>query len=53
MKKNIRWLVLGYIMALCINGCDSLIGSSSEGFGTENYEQGCCSWNPIYVKIVE
>ena len=51
--KNIKWLVLGYLLEMCINGCDSLVGSNGQDVGTQSYEQGCCEWNPIYVKIVE
>ena len=51
--SKIKWLFLGYILALCINGCD--LGMSSE----EDFDQtlvnglGSSPWNPVYVRIVE
>ena len=51
--KNVRWIVLGYIMSILIRGCDNLIGSEAEAIGTQNYDRGCCEWNPIYVKVVD
>ena len=51
MMKNIKWLVLGYIMALTINGCDSVIANSDSDIEYGDY--GTVSWKPLYVKIVE
>tara|TARA_R100001594_G_scaffold62204_1_gene96497 strand:+ start:12784 stop:12942 length:159 start_codon:yes stop_codon:yes gene_type:complete len=51
--KNIKWLVLGYFMAMYIHGCDTLVGVESDSIGTESYERGCCEWNPIYVRVVD
>ena len=51
--KNIRWMVLGYLIAIFAQGCDGLMSSEEEMIGTQDYDRGCCSWNPIYVKVVE
>ena len=52
--NKIKWLFLGYILALCINGCDLSMSSNDEGF-SEILSDGLGSspWNPVYVKIVE
>ena len=49
--NNIKWLVLGYIMALTINVCDSVIANSASDIEYGDY--GTVSWKPLYVKIVE
>ena len=56
--NNIKWLVLGYFLAFCLNGCDVGITSSNDGIvidpSTMEYgDYGTTQWNPIYVKIVE
>ena len=57
--KNVRWLVLGYFIAFCTQGCDVGITSSSSDKividpSTMEYgDYGTTSWNPIYVKIVD
>jgi len=54
--KKLRWLVLGYILALGVNGCDSVFGDSggsSSTFDLEYGDYGTVSWNPLYVRIVE
>ena len=51
--KNIKWLVLGYFMAMFINGCDLGITSPSESFEGSSSGLGSNQWNPVYVKIVE
>ena len=51
--KNIKWLVLGYFMAMCIHGCDVGITSPSENFEVSSSGLGTSPNNPVYVKIVE
>ena len=51
--NNIRWIVLGYFMAICINGCDLWITSSNGEFEITNSGLGSSPYNPVYVKIVE
>ena len=52
--SKIKWLFLGYILALSFNGCDLGL-SSSDGDFNEITSSGLGSspWNPVYVKIVE
>ncbi len=51
--KHIKFMILGYMIALLMHGCDNLIGSEGSTNETHNYDRGCCEWNPIYVKVVE
>tara|TARA_R100000781_G_scaffold90102_1_gene55597 strand:- start:18063 stop:18227 length:165 start_codon:yes stop_codon:yes gene_type:complete len=53
--NNIRWIVLGYFMAICINGCDLGITNNNEGGFDEitNSGIGSSQWNPVYVKVVD
>lgn len=55
--KNIKWLVLGYFMAMSIHGCDLGMGSSDaidNGSQVNDYgDIGTAPWNPLYVKIVD
>ena len=51
--KNLRWLVLGYFMAFCTQGCDLGITNSEEGFDVQSSGLGEYPWNPVYVKIVD
>jgi len=55
--KNLRWLVLGYFMAICINGCDLGLSSNDtidNGNQANDYgDVGTVPWNPLYVKIVD
>tara|TARA_R110000824_G_scaffold306687_1_gene494220 strand:- start:827 stop:985 length:159 start_codon:yes stop_codon:yes gene_type:complete len=51
--KNIKWIVLGYIMCVLINGCDLGITNSNEGIGVSSSELGSSPYNPIYVKVVD
>ena len=51
--KHIKWIFLGYLLAMCIHGCD-LGMSSNEGFeSTLSGGLGSSPNNPVYVKIVE
>ena len=52
--KNIKWLVLGYFMAMCIHGCDLGMGSDEENFNpTSSNGLGSSPFNPVYVKVVD
>ena len=54
--SKLRWLALGYILALCINSCDSVLGDSGDSsstFDLEYGDYGTVSWNPLYVRIVD
>ncbi len=52
--KNIKWLVLGYFMAMCIHGCDLGMGSDDDDFeSTLSNGLGSNQFNPVYVKIVD
>tara|TARA_Y100001938_G_C7839075_1_gene305205 strand:- start:198 stop:374 length:177 start_codon:yes stop_codon:yes gene_type:complete len=57
--KNLKWLVLGYFIAFCTQGCDVGITSSNNDTiaidmtNAEYGDYGTVSWNPIYVKIVD
>jgi len=51
--NNIKWLVLGYFMAMFINGCDLGITSPSEDFDVSSSGLGDSPYNPVYVRIVE
>lgn len=55
MMKKVKWIVLGYVFAILIHGCDSVVGSSN---GTtisdlEYGDYGTVSWKPLYVTIVD
>ena len=53
--KKVKWIILGYILAISIHGCDSVIGNS-DGSATSDLEYGdygTVSWKPLYVKIVD
>ena len=51
--SKIKFIILGYILAICLNGCD--LGMSSEGDFNEVLVNGlgASPFNPVYVKIVE
>ena len=53
--KHLKWIVLGYILAISIHGCDSVIGSSANNSTAdlEYGDYGTVSWNPLYVRIVD
>tara|TARA_Y100001938_G_scaffold89731_1_gene122899 strand:- start:16456 stop:16614 length:159 start_codon:yes stop_codon:yes gene_type:complete len=51
--KNIKWLVLGYFMAMCIHGCDLGIGSNEDDFEVSSNGLGSSPYNPVYVRIVD
>ena len=50
--KNIRLIILGYILAIIFHGCD-LGMSSNEGFEVTSSGLGSSTYNPVYVKIVQ
>ena len=50
--KNIRLIILGYILAIIFHGCD-LSMSSEEGFEVTSSGLGSSPYNPVYVKIVQ
>ena len=53
--KNIRLIILGYVLAIIFHGCDSIMGNS-DGTTTSDLEYGdygTVSWKPLYLKIVE
>ena len=49
--NKIRCIVLGYVLAMCIHGCDLGMSSSDEDFEVSG-GLGSSQWNPVYVKIV-
>ena len=53
--KNIKYIILGYLFAISVHGCDSVISSdnSSSTTNLEYGDYGTVSWNPLYVKIVD
>ena len=53
--KHLKWIILGYILAISVHGCDSVIGSSpNESISDLEYgDYGTVSWKPLYVRIVE
>ena len=51
--SKIKFIILGYILAMCIHGCDLGITSSNEEFEVSSSGLGSSQWNPVYVKIVE
>ena len=58
--KKVRWIVLGYFMALFINGCDLGVSSNNNDAGIPGADQPCdygdlgtVPWNPVYVTIVD
>ena len=51
--KKIRWIFLGYILALLMNGCDLGISSSEDFESTLDNGLGSSPYNPVYVRIVE
>lgn len=53
--KNIKWIILGYVLAISIHGCDSIVGSSGNNSTSdlEYGDYGTVSWKPLYVRIVE
>ena len=50
--SKIKFIILGYILAICFNGCDLSMSSNNEGFEV-NSNLGSSPYNPVYVKIVE
>ena len=52
--SNIKSIILGYIFALCLNGCDLSLSSNEEDFNEALINGlGSSPFNPVYVKIVE
>ena len=53
--KHLKWIILGYMLAISIHGCDSIIGSSDHNSTSdlEYGDYGTVSWKPLYVRIVE
>ena len=51
--NKIRFIILGYILAMCIHGCDLGITSSNEEFEISNSGLGSSPYNPVYVRIVD
>ena len=54
--KHLKWVILGYMLAISIHGCDSVFGDGGDSSSTSNLEHGdygTVSWNPLYVKIVD
>ncbi len=53
--KHLKWIILGYMLAISIHGCDSIIGSSDDSSTSdlEYGDYGTVSWKPLYVRIVE
>ena len=51
--SKIKFIILGYILAMCIHGCDLGITSSNEEFEISCSGLGSSPNNPVYVKIVE
>ena len=49
--KNIRLIILGYILAIIFHGCDLGMSSEEESFEVSG-GLGSSQWNPVYVKIV-
>ena len=50
--SKIKFIILGYILAICLNSCDLSMSSNNEGFGV-NSSLGSSPYNPVYVRIVE
>ena len=51
--SKIKFIILGYILAICFNGCDLSMSSNEEGFEVKSGGLGSSQWNPVYVKIVQ
>ena len=54
--SKLRWIVLGYILAISIHSCDSVLGEAGDStstFDLEYGDYGTVSWNPLYVRIVD
>tara|TARA_R100000664_G_C2743739_1_gene131871 strand:+ start:1436 stop:1597 length:162 start_codon:yes stop_codon:yes gene_type:complete len=51
--SKIKFIILGYILAVCFHGCDLGITSPSEDFEVSSSGLGNSPNNPVYVKIVE
>ena len=51
--KNIRLIILGYILAIIFHGCDLSMSSEEEGFDVSSSGLGSSPYNPVYVKIVQ
>ena len=55
--NNLRFMVLGYLIAVCLNGCElGMTNSNNEidiPFETNCSGLGSNYLNPVYVKIVE
>ena len=50
--KNVKLMILGYVIGILIHGCDTVIGSNDQIQSYET-ELGSTPWNPVYVKVVE
>ena len=51
--SKIKFIILGYILAICFNGCDLSMSSNEEGFEVKRRGLGSSPYNPVYVRIVE
>ena len=51
--SKIKFIILGYILAICFNSCDLSMSSNEEGFEVSSGGLGSSQWNPVYVRIVE
>ena len=52
MSKS-KFIILGYILAICFNGCDLSMSSNEDDFEVKSGGLGSSQWNPVYVKIVQ
>ena len=50
--SKIKFIILGYILAICLNSCDLSMSANDEDFEVSS-GLGSSQWNPVYVKIVE
>ena len=50
--SKIKFIILGYILAICLNSCDLSMSYNNEGFEV-NSSLGSSPYNPVYVRIVE
>jgi hypothetical protein len=51
--SKIKFIILGYILAICFNGCDLSMSSNDEGFEVKSSGLGSSPYNPVYVRIVQ
>ena len=50
--SKIKFIILGYILAIIFHGCDLSMSSEEEGFDVSSSGLGSSPYNPVYVKIV-